>query len=124
MDQSVFYNLRNPAMVEDIGYSMINQMYPTTVGENAIAPSAMLPGAKINPGQPKKDSYESDKVKRERGIIGKILLLAGLFIGGRYIYKNASRIVSKLGEIGKKLGNKISSGAKGITSKIVKKFKK
>ena len=124
MDQSVFYNLRNPAMVEDIGYSMINQMYPTTVGDMPAATSTLLPGTQINSGQPKKDSFESDKVKTERGIIGKILLLAGLFIGGKFLYKNGKNLLSKLGNIAQKIGTKIAKSAKNTTSKIIKKFKK
>ena len=114
MDQSILYNLRNPGFVEDVGYSMINQMFPTMSNDTIVAQPQMLPNnTTMNPGQPQKDSYESPKVKKERNFIKAVLLLGAIALGGTYLYRKGSSV-----------GTKLISGGKNLFNKIISKFKK
>ena len=124
MDQSALYNLRNPAFVEDIGHSMINQMYPTTAVGTPGMINPTMPGRKINPGQPQKDSFESDKVKKERNFISKVLLFGVIALAGLTIYKKSGVIAGKITDLVRKAGTKIVSAGKSLGSKIKKIFKK
>lgn len=79
-----FNSLANPFFCEDIGMSMMNRMYPTTINP-LYGPDLYMSGVAMNSGQPMVDSYETSKQKREGGIIKTIaagLILAGLgFLG-------------------------------------------
>lgn len=125
MDQSIQYNLRNPAMVEDIGYSMINQMYPTMSTDMPYAGGVpTLPGTQINPGQPTRDTFKPSKAQRESNFISKVLLLGAVALGGLFIYKKSGKIAGKIVDLAKKLGSKVVNTGKNIGSKIKAKFKK
>ncbi len=124
MDQSIQYNLRNPAMVEDIGYSMINQMYPTMSTDIPYAGAPALSGTQINPGQPSKDTFKPSKAQRESNFISKVLLLGAVALGGLFIYKKSGKIAGKIVDLAKKLGSKVVNTGKNIGSKIKAKFKK
>ena len=124
MDQSIQYNLRNPAMVEDIGYSMINQMYPTMSTDIPYAGTPALSGTQINAGQPSKDTFKPSKAQRESNFISKVLLLGAVALGGLFIYKKSGKIAGKIVDLAKKMGSKAVNTGKNIGSKIKAKFKK
>ena len=122
MDQSIQYNLRNPAFTEDIGYSCINQMYPTICDVPPTMVPAM-PGAQINPGQPNKDTFKPTKAEKERNFISKALLLGLVTLGGFLIYKKSGNLARKIINISQNAGTKIVNSGKNLGNKIKNIFR-
>ncbi len=106
MDNSILYGLRNPAMTEDIGMSMIERQYPTN-----ITPLGYTPANVTNKSayfeQPYADTFQT-KREKEYSIIKKVLVglgvvalgILGLRKGTKGI-KNAYNYVKNLFKGGK-----------------------
>lgn len=105
MDNSILYGLRNPAMTDDIGMSMIERQYPTTI-DNMSYGFADGTAPKINNGQPSKDTYQT-KREKEYSAIKKILIglgvvalgALGLKFGYKYIKKGYENIAPQVKDI-------------------------
>ena len=110
MDQSIQYNLRNPAFLDDIGYSMIDKQFPV-IDPNILGANPInSPNVKINNGQPAQDEFNnSDKKSKSKGIFKKAIII-GAIIG--------------LGILGIKKGKSILKSCKNFITKAIQKFKK
>lgn len=91
MDNSVLYGLRNPAMTDDIGMTMIERQFPTTISSMNYIPAD---GTRINPGQPWSDTYQS-KRQKEYSVIKKVLIGLGVLALGIFGYKKGSKYVKQ-----------------------------
>ncbi|MBP3820953.1 hypothetical protein J6G99_04840 [bacterium] len=109
MDGSIQYNLRNPAITDDIGMSMIERQFPSTINAITGVPNFDIKDVKINNGQPQTDNYKgkSKKDKKESHWIRNSLIGSGAiglaalgFFKGKSIFaavKNfATNIISKI----------------------------
>ncbi|MBO6256510.1 hypothetical protein J6N69_00540 [bacterium] len=83
MDNSILYGLRNPAMTDDIGMSMIERQFPTNITPLGYTPSDVTnKSAYFN--QPYNDTFEQNGSKalskrdREKSLIKKILVGLGV----------------------------------------------
>ncbi len=93
MDNSILYGLRNPAMTDDIGMSMIERQFPTTISStNYIPADGTVP--KFNNGQLNADTYQSKKEK-EYGIIKKVLIGLGVAALGIFGFKKGAKYVKQ-----------------------------
>lgn len=93
MDNSILYGLRNPAMTDDIGMTMIERQFPTPIGPTSYVPAdGNVP--QINNGQPNSDIYQTKKEK-EYSTIKKILLALGAIGLGIFGFKKGAKWVSK-----------------------------
>lgn len=108
MDQSIKYNLRNPAFLDDIGYSIINRQYPCIEDRMVGVSQFGKNGVQINNGQPNQDEFNSDK-KKNKNIFTKFII-GGAIVG--------------LGILLFKKGGAILSGAKNLFTKLLSKIKK
>ena len=93
MDNSILYGLRNPAMTDDIGMSMIERQFPTTMTSMSYVP-ADSPLPQINNGQPKADTYQA-KREKEYSTIKKILVGLGVAALGIFGLKKGSKYVKQ-----------------------------
>lgn len=91
MDNSILYGLRNPAMTDDIGMTMIERQFPTTISPINPMPSD---GGMINPGQPLADTYQS-KRQKEYSIIKKVLVGLVVLALGIFGLKKGSKLVKQ-----------------------------
>ncbi len=93
MDNSILYGLRNPAMTDDIGMSMIERQYPTTITTSSYG-FADGTAPKINNGQPQTDTYQT-KRQKEYSTIKKVLLGLGAAALGLFAFKKGSKLIKK-----------------------------
>ena len=109
MDQSIQYNLRNPAFLDDIGYSMIDKQFPI-IDPNIIGQNPLNnPNVKINNGQPAQDEFNNSDKKKNKSLFKKALII-GAIVG--------------LGILGIKKGKSILKSCKNFITKAIKRFKK
>lgn len=76
MDNSILYGLRNPAMTEDIGMSMIERQYPTNITPLGYTP-ANATNRSVYFEQPYADTFQT-KREREHSTIKKVLVGLGV----------------------------------------------
>ena len=84
MDNSILYGLRNPAMTDDIGMTMIERQYPTVL--SPINHLTVDGKPIINSGQPESDLYQT-KRQKEYSVIKKVLAVFGVIALGVFGYK-------------------------------------
>ena len=108
MNQSIQYNLRNPAFLDDIGFSMIEKQYPCCEGELSGVSKFGKSGITINNGQPNQDEFNSSKTKKKSLL--KKFVITGAIIG--------------LGIFALKKGKNAISGAKNLIANFITKIKK
>lgn len=129
MDESIRYNLRNPAFSEDICTSQINRMFPC-VQDSGYNISGMPTGVNFNNGQPTTDKYQP-RSQKDKALIKKLLIGAGILALGGFAFGTVKGLFSSAKTILEKgfggLKGKITSSGskiKGFFGKIIKKFKK
>lgn len=76
MDNSILYGLRNPAMTEDIGMSMIERQYPTNITPLGYTP-ANITNKSAYFEQPYADTFQT-KREKEYSTIKKVLVGLGV----------------------------------------------
>lgn len=83
MDNSILYGLRNPAMTEDIGMTMVERQFPTNITPLGYTPANVTnKSAYFN--QPYNDTFEQNggmapsKRDREKSVAKKILVGLGV----------------------------------------------
>lgn len=128
MDESIRYNLRNPAFSDDIGYSMINRMYPGMVNPITGAPDLQIGNVNINVGQPQEDTYENSQKSKDNDKIKKLLVGVGGLALAIFGFKKGKLIVNfvkGLFKNGIKLpsGKKILNNIKAFGTNIIDKVK-
>ncbi len=120
MDNSILYGLRNPAMTDDIGMSMIERQFPTTMNSMTYVPAdGSLP--QINNGQPQSDIYQN-KRKKEYSLIKKILLGIGAVALGIIGIKTGPKIYNKIASKVPNLISKCKTGIINLFNKIKTKI--
>ena len=127
MDESIKYNLRNPAFTDDIGYSMINRMYPSSVNPMSGTIDNQLGDVKLNNGQPEQDSFQKTKRDSDKEIFKKLLLGGAAVILAIFGFKKGKSLISKLKGLfsgGNNISGKtITNNVKGFGAKIGAKLK-
>ena len=93
MDNSIIYGLRNPAMTEDIGMSMIERQYPTNITPLGYTP-ANITNKSAYFEQPYADTFQT-KQQKEHSAFKKILVGLGLVALGIFGYKKGSKYIKK-----------------------------
>ena len=94
MDESIKYNLRNPAFTDDIGYSMINRMYPGTVNPITGTADSQIGNVNLNSGQPQQDTYEKTQKSKDNDKIKKLLVGVGGVVLAILGFKKGKLIVN------------------------------
>lgn len=129
MDESIRYNLRNPAFTDDIGYSMINRMYPGVIDPLTGTVNSQIGDVNINLGQPQQDSYENTQKSADKEKFKKILIYGAgiaLLIFG---FKKGKALINLVKGLFSKSGNASTSGksllgkAKNLGANILNKVK-
>ena len=124
MDNSISYGLRNPAMTDDIGMTMIERQFPTTISPYSYGfTDGTTP--QINNGQPQTDTYQT-KRQKEYGTIKKILIGLGIAAaavfgfkkGAKYIKQGYNYVKNNSGSWLSKCKNSISNIYSKIKNKI------
>ena len=80
-DNSAYYGLSNPAFTKDIGYGMIDMMYPSAgidpvSGTVDIQPADVPP--LVNNGQPNSDTFQSEGKSKKGKIVRNVLIGFGV----------------------------------------------
>lgn len=122
MDDSIKFNLRNPALTDDIGYSMINRMYPGTVNPITGTIDNSLGDVNFNNGQPAEDMFkqsqkDADKQKFSKLLVGAVAVIAALFV-----FKKSSKLSNFASGLLKKTG--INTAGTKILTKVKNIFSK
>lgn len=91
-DNSIMYGLRNPAFTEDLGMSMVNQMFPIPPGPMGVYPMMMPPGQLR--GQLNVDTFNSSQREtKDNKIFKRIALGFAALIGTIAGFKYGGKIV-------------------------------
>lgn len=136
IDNSVMYGLRNPAMTQDIGASMMNNMFPVPPCNPMIGMPFM--GVQ-NLGTINNDSFQSlsnaqPKTKKGTSLLKKIAITALVVTGTVFGFKFLGKLAAKKaagrasgllnsGLLKNVLGS-IKNGVTNLSGKIKKFFKK
>ncbi len=127
MDESIKYNLRNPAFTDDIGYSMINRMYPTSINPMSGTIDNQLGDVKLNNGQPEQDSYQKTKRDSDKEIFKKLLIGGAAVVLAIFGFKKGKSLLSKIKGLFKGTNNisgqTVTKNVKGLGAKIGAKLK-
>lgn len=105
LDNSVYYGLQNPAFTKDIGYGMIDAMYPCTADIDPVSGTVeTLPvdaAAGINNGQPASDVFQSGNKNNptKKHTLRNILLLSGAAIAALAGFKFRKPIMAAAGKV-------------------------
>lgn len=124
MDNSILYGLRNPAMTDDIGMSMIERQFPTNITPSSYG-FADGTAPQINNGQPKTDTYQTKRekeystIKKVLAVLGVIALgVLGITIGSKYAKKAYKNIAPQIENTYKKCQKGISDLFNKIKPKV------
>ena len=99
MFNSCYYNLRNPAFLDDIGETQLRMMMPPMCG----MPSDCYTGygsndrayLLMNKGQPNYDNFNGKaRSRKDSNIFKTILKITGLCIGAFALYKGGKKLYS------------------------------
>lgn len=126
MENSIIYGLRNPAMTDDIGMTMIERQYPTNITPIGYVPADVTNRSIINAG-PNSDIFQT-KRQKEYSAFKKILVGLGALALGIFAYKKGVKGIKELFKNAKDLftqGTKSESAkitAGGITNKCKKGY--
>ena len=127
IDNSALYNLTNPAFTKDIGSTMVETMYPTTIDSISGTVETTLDdtAGKINNGQPQKDTFSPQETKREKEkrTIKNILISAGALALGAFAIYKLKVPFNKLVSATKNIGNKCLSAIKNVYNATKTKIK-
>ncbi len=98
IDNSVMYGLRNPFFSDDIGMTMVNQMFPMPpgIGLNTLPGSVPMPASGMLSNQLGADTLQlsnTGKPKKDKGIWSKIALGAAAVVGVVAGYKYGGKIL-------------------------------
>ncbi len=133
LDNSAYYGLQNPAFTKDIGYSMIDSMYPAA-GINTLTGTIDLEPNQaanlLNKGQPANDTYTANpenkvlKRNKEDNIVKKVFIALGLLaVGALAFFKCKAPVKNAISSI-KNSANGLWNKASNLASKVINKFKK
>lgn len=124
-DNSAYYGLKNPGFTTDIGYGMIDMMYPAT-GVNTVSgtidPEFADAARLLNNGQPANDTYQNQQSEetnhnnKKSLIIKSLIGLAVIGAGAFGFYKFKTPIMNGL--------SKIAAPVKNFVTNMINKFKK
>ena len=124
MDNSILYGLRNPAMTDDIGMTMIERQFPTNINTMSYG-FADGTAPQINNGQPQTDTYQT-KQQKEYSTIKKILVGLGVAALGIFGFKKGTKYVKQafnyIAPKTQSLFTKCKNGISNIFNKIKNKI--
>ena len=121
MDNSVIYGLRNPAMTDDIGMTMIERQFPTTIDSMSYG-FADGTAPKINNGQPNADTYQS-KRQKEYNTIKQVLIGLGVVALGIFGFKKGAKYIRQGYNYVKNNSGTLFNNCKDFITNIFSKIK-
>jgi len=119
-DNSAYYGLSNPAFTKDIGYGMIDMMYPSAgidpvSGTVDIQPADVPP--LVNNGQPNSDTFQSEGKSKKGKTVRNVLIGLGVAaLAALGFYKFKTPIMNAAG--------KVTTPVKNFFTSLMNKFKK
>ena len=95
IDNGIMYGLRNPAFTDDIGTSMMQQMYPVPPGNPMLGTHPMmLPQGQLR-GQLNNDTFDSSqKDAKDKSLLKKIALGFAAVVGGIAAFKYGGKLIN------------------------------